>query len=712
MSLTTLLLLMLLWGHDINGTAGDEKSGEDSSAGSEYESDETSGKDSSAGSEYESDETSGKARSRYSNQDKSPRSIDSSERNNTIKWPPGSSTISGPSTTGSSTISGPSTTGSSTISGPSTTGSSTISGPSTTGSSTISGPSTTGSSTISGPSTTGTPKDTSPADSGFSCATWSLGGYQNGNCNPVYCNTEASVDFFRSCDGNIKVETERKNGFLKADINIEGNVIKIDENNCKVNNQEINRTYQNTMMHIYKKGEYITVEHSSSSCKLMYGQNATIIEGCEDIEICGYCGNSNGNSDNPTKGVQDYAIENKNGTEITNCGADEPCKEGIEYCSQKIHMCFESCVPTNCLDGYINVCAIDYCNNGTKGSEATFTELARKCTKRGCPKDMRSWRNVCDIAEPSCPANQVFDDCTHINEPTCSNPAPVNTNELISRCRCPEGFILDDISGNSTCISKENCPCTYKENKYSSGEQRNTSDEGNCTCNGGRWNCSKENGPGKCKVSQGLEVTTFGGLKIPLCGSNTYVLMHDMRTALTFHIETHQANNSEGRTDVVKCTLTSEGNTFTLSRDGSVTLNNTVVSDGYFKSDELQISRCTSKHICASMKNGLYCVITYQRAMQVTIHVPGKGFENSKGLCGSNDGNTANDLSSPEKMFMDSYKAFACSWAVSAEPKACDSSCIDVNKEMFAKNHCAALQKPPFTACHEVVVLLRVPGDV
>ncbi|XP_078250505.1 mucin-19 [Pogona vitticeps] len=80
--------------------------------------------------------------------------------------------------------------------------------------------------------------------------------------------------------------------------------------------------------------------------------------------------------------------------------------------------------------------------------------------------------------------------------------------------------------------------------------------------------------------------------------------------------------------------------------------------------------------------------------MQLYASLPAKKYTNTRGLCGSFNNKAEDDFMSSQNILEVTSEAFASSWEMMTCPKARHLSCTSIEKENFAKEHCAVLIDP------------------
>ncbi|KAI5934970.1 Mucin-6 [Manis javanica] len=338
---------------------------------------------------------------------------------------------------------------------------------------------------------------------------------------------------------------------------------------------------------------------------------------------------------------------------------------------------------------------------------ATLSEYSRQCSMASQP--VRSWRgpSLCSVGR--CPANQVYQECGEACTRTCSNPQHSCASFCTFGCFCPEGMVLDDISKNHTCVPVTQCPCTLNGVVYPPGEVTTAACR-TCRCTMGHWTCTNRPCPRRCSLEGGSFVTTFDARHYRFHGTCTYVLLQSLqlpdRASLMAVYDKSGYSHSE--TSLVAVIYMSSQDKIVISQDEVIT-NNGDAKWLPYETRNITIFRQTSTHLQMATTFGLELVVQLQPVFQVYITVGPQFRDQTRGLCGTFNGDTTDDFMSSTgivegtaALFVDSWRAGNCPTALERETDPCSMS--QLNK-VCAETHCSVLVKKGtvFEECHATV---------
>ncbi|XP_075060996.1 mucin-19-like [Mixophyes fleayi] len=555
---------------------------------------------------------------------------------------------------------------------------------------------------------------TSPAsesDTEVHCGTWGSGAYKTQGGDIYYAKCESTVALFYHCSQEalelaVQVKRNIDGSFQTIYMKVDSSEVEIRTTGISVNSQVVPVPYMSKSFRIYKCGMFTKLTSFLSAFSMIFDIHLSVILQMKKVsEICGICGDSEIITEENWK---DYFTKNIIGEYgKIEFQTSDPDDEGTAYCSKVIKRNFLS-LENEDQDKYIKICACEYngCTEDDKRTCAcsTFTELARVCGSTGCSDELSAWRKddsvPCGI--PRCPKTQIFDECAPISQPTCSNPAPIQDKGVISGCTCPKGLVIDDIGGTNACIDIIDCPCSFGGKIYQSGDKRQSTCNSECSCSGGEWHCSEGKCRGTCKIENGIHVTTYDTKKYNLHGNCNYVISRGEDWLISAEIT--QAMNGQSTSSLASVALflnmDNEETKFVIRKDGVIS-NGGITFQKYYESDAVQI-KCINNIIHMTVKNGLEMLLSMQPTMQMYISVPDTGFKNTRGLCGSFNYIAEDDFMSNQNIPESSPEAFSRSWAMSACPHLDPPTCMNLDYERFAEQHCSQLKDPigPFATCH------------
>uniref|UniRef100_A0A2K6KY84 Mucin 6, oligomeric mucus/gel-forming/pseudo n=1 Tax=Rhinopithecus bieti TaxID=61621 RepID=A0A2K6KY84_RHIBE len=332
---------------------------------------------------------------------------------------------------------------------------------------------------------------------------------------------------------------------------------------------------------------------------------------------------------------------------------------------------------------------------------ATLSEYSRQCSMVGQP--VRRWRGpgLCSVGQ--CPANQVYQECGSACVKTCSNPQHSCSSSCTFGCFCPEGTVLNDLSSNHTCVPVTQCPCLLNGAMYAPGEVTIAALR--------RWRGLWERPcPGHCSLEGGSFVTTFDARPYRFHGTCTYILLQSPQLpedgALMAVYDKSGFSHSE--TSLVAVVYLSRQDKIVISQDEVVT-NNGEAKWLPYKTRNITVFRQTSTHLQMATSFGLELVVQLRPVFQAYITVGPQFRGQTRGLCGTFNGDTTDDFTTSvgiaegtASLFVDSWRAGNCPAALERETDPCSMS--QLNK-VCAETHCSMLLRTGtvFERCHATV---------
>uniref|UniRef100_A0A2K5JBQ0 Mucin 6, oligomeric mucus/gel-forming n=1 Tax=Colobus angolensis palliatus TaxID=336983 RepID=A0A2K5JBQ0_COLAP len=338
---------------------------------------------------------------------------------------------------------------------------------------------------------------------------------------------------------------------------------------------------------------------------------------------------------------------------------------------------------------------------------ATLSEYSRQCSMLGQP--VRRWRGpgLCSVGQ--CPANQVYQECGSACMKTCSNPQHSCSSSCTFGCFCPEGTVLNDLSSNHTCVPVTQCPCLLNGAMYAPGEVTIAACQ-TCQCTQGRWACRERPCPGHCSLEGGSFITTFDARPYRFHGTCTYILLQSPQLpedgALMAVYDKSGFSHSE--TSLVAVIYLSRQDKIVISQDEVVT-NNGEAKWLPYKTRNITVFRQTSTHLQMATSFGLELVVQLRPVFQAYITVGPQFRGQTRGLCGTFNGDTTDDFTTSvgiaegtASLFVDSWRAGNCPAALERETDPCSMS--QLNK-VCAETHCSVLLRTGtvFERCHATV---------
>uniref|UniRef100_F7G035 Otogelin like n=1 Tax=Ornithorhynchus anatinus TaxID=9258 RepID=F7G035_ORNAN len=440
---------------------------------------------------------------------------------------------------------------------------------------------------------------------------------------------------------------------------------------------------------------------------------------------CGLCGNYNGDqSDDLVKQNHEYTEDiavfanswtvrtpDDNACVATGSDFPSPCLtkeaafEDIFFkCQILLQFPFLSCHENIDPYSYIASCINDLCKSDSEDSYCrAVTEYARACSHAGYP--VRDWRDDFPACTEKCDDSFVHRDCISCCPPTCTFEKECLGSNLhcLDGCYCPDGLIMD----NGTCVSLENCPCSYHGSSYAVGS-RIEQECSECVCVGGVWNCTEQECPVECSVVGDSHFTTFDGRHYTFVGVCQYILVKgtgDDKFTVTLQKAPCGQNLDLACLQSVTLVLGDDMNKqVTLSRGGDVF---TGPNHGIKLNGEVEIRNLSSLFILLKTRFGLK-ILFAKDGQRLYIQVNSVWKRRTLGLCGTFNGNLRDDFLSPAGMIEGTPQLHANAWKVSS---ACFAPVnvpvvdpCNINQQNIGyAAQCDILNRELFAPCHDFI---------
>ncbi|XP_063074227.1 mucin-2-like [Engraulis encrasicolus] len=281
------------------------------------------------------------------------------------------------------------------------------------------------------------------------------------------------------------------------------------------------------------------------------------------------------------------------------------------------------------------------------------------------------WRDFTSCPELMCPGDLTFQELGNAFIPTCSNPKPRTCpQDMTSTCVCPPGMLLNDREEGHRCVSLSECPCVHYNKVYPPGSNRTTKCQ-NCLCVNGRWHCTDDICDKKCSIESQF-VKTFDGKHFRIPGRCSYVAAQGANWTMLIHFDDQSIKLKKVE----------------IHHDG--------VSIVFWQS---------SMYVQIICHSGLSIQVQMSPEIQVYLYLPDSQRETTSGLCGNFNGDSGDDFTTSSGIVENSAKAFALSWSLGACTPDINPICTDMDKEMFAEQHCKVLKdySGVFSSCHPYV---------
>ncbi|CAN2388181.1 binding of sperm to zona pellucida, partial [Pristimantis euphronides] len=410
---------------------------------------------------------------------------------------------------------------------------------------------------------------------------------------------------------------------------------------------------------------------------------------------------------------------------------------GNDYCGIlfKTDGPFRDCITKVSPNKFFDGCLYDICtNDGARNILCrTLETYASTClsqrvkiydwrTSMKCPKiceDKNSHYNACGNA---CPAS-----CSDRNAPAkCTKPC-------VETCECNEHMVF---SGNR-CVSISSCGCQHMDRYYEPNEswfndkcnelckcdptlgivkcQESSCKEGEtCMVLKGRRGCHPTE-YSTCVASGDTHYWTFDGRHFSNMGSCMYEMVKvtsNDSSLVNFRVlvvKNNWRNKAVSFTDNVIIEIYGRTITMSTHHPQQVKVDGLLRETPYYHANEQRTLigiYSSGNKIVINTDYGI--TLTYDSRNYKTITVPSayKGAVN--GLCGNNNGDPSDELTTADGRIVQSALEFAKSWKV-ADVHGCTDECSDcpncseADKEPYkSEEYCGLLIKPdgPFSPCH------------
>uniref|UniRef100_A0A7N5P3T3 Mucin 6, oligomeric mucus/gel-forming/pseudo n=1 Tax=Ailuropoda melanoleuca TaxID=9646 RepID=A0A7N5P3T3_AILME len=433
-------------------------------------------------------------------------------------------------------------------------------------------------------------------------------------------------------------------------------------------------------------------------------------------KLCGLCGDFNGKQTDEFLSKEGKLLEPHTYAALQTlddpneiCTYTPHVREAAQTCTQLLTRVAPKCnVPK---EPFVQSCQVDMAECAQPGQQdcscATLSEYSRRCSMAG--QAVSSWRGpgLCPVGP--CPANQVYQECGEACIKTCSNPQHTCSSFCTFGCFCPKGMVLDDVSKNHTCVPVTQCPCTLSGVDYAPGEVVTAACQ-TCRCTMGHWTCAEQPCPRRCSLEGGSFVTTFDARPYRFHGTCTYILLQSpqLPDGGSLVASYDKSGYSHSETALAAVIYVSKEDKIVISRDEVLTNNGNAKRLPY-KTRNITVFRQTSTHLQMTTAFGLELVIQLEPVFQVYVTVGPHFRGQTRGLCGTFNGDTTDDfmastgiVEGTASLFVDSWRTGNCPASLERETDPCSMS--QLNK-LCAETHCSVLVRDgtAFERCHATV---------
>nr|XP_045582100.1 uncharacterized protein LOC123745535 [Procambarus clarkii] len=396
------------------------------------------------------------------------------------------------------------------------------------------------------------------------------------------------------------------------------------------------------------------------------------------------------------------------------CGRKSVGSEADRFCARlRDDPRFEECRQVVDVEPFVSTCRWDYCDCHSQDRETcsceTFAAFFRECISVGI-NIPDGWRSQ-DLCPMVCESGKGYNPCMSAIQPRCGQAADsVRPDFCVEGCDCPANLVLHQ----NLCIPAQDCPCTYRDKVYSTGDTI-PNDCNSCTCLGGNWVCTEVKCGSRCAVVGDPHYTTFDGRHFDFMGKCSYYLVQGQ----DFSIEAEntpcagaisESMNFPGSvvSQFPSCTksvtVRVEGTVIRLKQDREVTINGVELKELPAWVKGAYIKAASSLFLMVELGNGLD--VWWDGQTRVYIDAPAEFRGMTAGLCGTFTDNQRDDFLTPEGDVEQNVIAFSNKWKTSEkcpdqpladETRPCDRH---VQNKAVAEKFCAKLKSNLFGACH------------
>ncbi|KAK3108443.1 hypothetical protein FSP39_008068, partial [Pinctada imbricata] len=299
---------------------------------------------------------------------------------------------------------------------------------------------------------------------------------------------------------------------------------------------EVPRSSQHGSFNIARKSGWILISSSKGFRMKSDGEHTVYFTLDRSLQTAEYkfgglCGNFNDNSNDEFITKLGEAASNSiyfaNSWTVTNtadvcspagyepdfCLTHEMQHEAGTECSLIYSNVFKDCHKNvNPTQWYRN-CVNQYCKAVSDGDNledikcSHIAAFAQVCSEVNI---IVSWRSKSVCPKP-CPAGWEYNECSSPCPRTCQYLYTVMADsclqECLPGCECPQGTYLQD----NKCVAADECKCRYQGRFYSTGDKIKQGCN-KCTCDRGRWKCTKDLCSSVCSTVGINHMRTFDGV--------------------------------------------------------------------------------------------------------------------------------------------------------------------------------------------------------
>ncbi|XP_053305200.1 otogelin [Spea bombifrons] len=506
--------------------------------------------------------------------------------------------------------------------------------------------------------------------------------------------------------------------------------IKLQNQKVLHNNVRIQLPYTVGSLQIQKISGYVIIRLQYVFNLAWDGNSSVYIKMSPDYvgKTQGLCGNNNGilqddlvtSYGKPTENIEEFvnswreSIPHEESPEKVISSYEPPCLKQSQHvkstayslCSLLFNSPFQSCHESVSPLPFAASCASDLCM--AEADVATWcravTEYARACAHAGHP--LLDWRAIHKQCEVACGSDLVYSECINCCPSNCQQTKPCIDSQMacVDGCYCPEGLIFE----NDACVEPQECPCEFHGAAYQAGsvvqDQCN-----NCTCTGGKWNCTEIVCPAECSVTGDLHIRTFDGRKYSFQAPCQYILAKSISSGVfTVTLQNSLCGPNQDGSCILSINLILNQDPrrqVTLTHSGDVLKLDQYKINLPYTDDNFEIRKLSSVFVQVKTRVGLE--LLYDRnGLRLYLQLDGRWKDDTIGLCGTFNGNMEDDFLSPVGIPESTPQLFGNAWKVSS---ACasdyftsplDPCDVHLQAASYASESCSILTKDLFASCH------------
>ncbi|XP_028642690.1 mucin-2 [Grammomys surdaster] len=309
----------------------------------------------------------------------------------------------------------------------------------------------------------------------------------------------------------------------------------------------------------------------------------------------------------------------------------------------------------------------------------------------------------------TCPEHKILVDCNNLTALATRKPRATSCQtlvagyyhtECVSGCVCPDG-LLDD--GRGKCVEEDECPCIHNKQLYSSGQGIKLDCNNTCTCQKGRWECTRYACHSTCSIYGSGHYITFDGKHYDFDGHCSYVAVQD-----------YCGQNSTGSFSIITENVPCGTTGVTCSKAIKIFIGGTELKlvDKHRVVKELEeghhvpyITREVGLYLVVEASSGIIVIWDKKTTIFIKLDPSYKG--TVCGLCGNFDDQTKNDFTTRDHMVVTSELDFGNSWKeastcpdVSHNPDPCS---LNPHRRSWAEKQCSIIKSDVFKVCHSKV---------